>query len=504
MSDLPEPTAENPAPESEPAGRIGPMRLALRKLTGESLVYGLGQVSGRAVQVLLVPILTRLLTPDVFGVADLVQAYSAFAVLVLVFGLDGALVRYFYREPDREARRRMVSTVLVFRIVLSLVAALSFATLAGPLSEGLMGSPSYRKYVLIGAATLPFTLLVLFANDVLRVTFQPWKFITLNLFQTVVTGGLSLWWVMHAHLGVAGVLYGKLFGDLLTALVGLVFMRHSFTSRLDRAVLVRLLRFGAPLVPASLAYGIVTSADRWFLRRAHGLADVGVYAVALKFLTVVMMGVSAFSLAFFPFAHARPHDPEAGRLYARVLALYVAGASLLALVVGLFAPEVLSVLVAPGYRAAAGPALLLTFAAVAYGAYYVACLGIQLALKTTWLAVSAGAAAVAAVTADALLAGPWGATGVAAGTLIGNVVIAVVTYAMSQSVYPLPYRGKRLLALFALAVALAVVVHALALKGATGLLMRFGALVVFVLAAWGLEVWRDRGAVKAAYRSGVR
>ncbi|HUK62200.1 MAG TPA: oligosaccharide flippase family protein [Dongiaceae bacterium] len=504
MTELREPTAENPAPDSGPAGHVGPMRAALRKLTGESLVYGLGQVSGRAVQVLLVPILTRLLTPDVFGVADLVQAYSAFAVLVLVFGMDGALVRYFYREPDREARRRMVSTVLVFRVAVSLLAALALASLAGPLSTGLMGSPSYRKYVLIGAATLPFTLLVLFANDVLRVTFQPWKFIALNLFQTVVTGGLSLWWVMHERMGVAGVLYGKLFGDLLTALAGLVFMRHSFTPRLDREVLGRMLRFGAPLVPASLAYGIVSSADRWFLRRAHGLADVGVYAVALKFLTVVMMGVSAFSLAFFPFAHARAHDPQAGRLYARVLALYVAGASLLALAVGLFAPEVLSVLVAPGYRAAAAPALLLTFAAVAYGAYYVACLGIQLALKTSWLAVSAGAAAVAAVAADALLARPWGATGVAAGTLIGNVVIAVTTYAMSQSVYPLPYRGKRLLALFALAVGLAVLVHRLAPPGPPGLVARFGALVVFGLAVWMLDVWRDRGAVKAAYRSGTR
>ncbi|MFI5370080.1 MAG: lipopolysaccharide biosynthesis protein [Candidatus Eisenbacteria bacterium] len=488
------------APPPETAGGGGAVRAALRKLTGESLVYGLGQVSGRAVQVLLVPVLTRWLTPDVFGVADLVQAYSAFAVLVLVFGMDGALVRFFYREPDREARRRMVSTSLVFRVTVSLLASAAIALLAGTLSGGLMGSPSYRKYVLIGAATLPFTLLVLFENDVLRVTFQPWKFIVLNLVQTVVTGGLSLWWVVHERLGVAGVLYGKLFGDAVTTLVGLVFIRRSLAPRLDREVLGRLLRFGAPLVPAALAYGIITSADRWFLRRTHGLADVGVYAVALKFLTVVMMAVSAFSLAFFPFAHARAHHPEAGRLYARVLALYVAVASMLALAVGLFAPEVLSVLVAPGYRAAAGPALLLTFAAVAYGAYYVACLGIQLALKTSLLSASAATAAVAAVAVDAALAGRWGASGVATGTLVGNVVIAVSTYAISQSVYPLPYRGKRLLALFGLAVALALLAQRVAPAGAVGIAVKLGALAVFAAAALVLDVGRDRGAVKAAHR----
>ncbi len=51
------------------------MREALKRLTGESLVYGLGQVSGRAVQVLLVPVLTLALSPAVFAVADLVQTY---------------------------------------------------------------------------------------------------------------------------------------------------------------------------------------------------------------------------------------------------------------------------------------------------------------------------------------------------------------------------------------------------------------------------------------------
>ncbi len=489
-----------PAAAGGSVGEGGGVRGALKKLTGESLVYGLGQVSGRAVNVLLVPVLTRMLTPDVFGVADLVQAYSMLVVLILVFGMDGALVRFFYGEPDRQARRRMVSTVLVFRVALSIVGAAALVALAGALSSSVFGSPSYRKYVLIGAATIPFTLLVLFENDVLRCTFQPAKFIALNVLQTLVTAGLSVWWVVHERIGVAGVLYGKLFGDLVTALVGLVFIRHSFTRRLDLAVLGRMLRFGAPLVPAAFAYSIVNSADRWFLRRAHGLADVGVYAIALKFLTVVMMGVSAFSLAFFPFAHARAHDPEAPRLYARVLALYVAAASLAALAVGLFAPEVLTVVVAKDYRAAAGPALLLTFAAVAYGAYYIACLGIQLALKTPVLTGTAALAAVVALVADALLAGPYGAMGVAAGTLLGNVVVAVSTYAVSQSVYPLPYRGKRLLALFAFAVALALAVQAWAPAGAIGLVWKTGALAVFVAAALVLDVWRDRGAVKASYR----
>ena len=473
------------------------MREALKRLSGESLVYGLGQVSGRAVQLLLVPVLTRALTRDVYGVADLVLAYSQFAVLVLVFGMDGALVRFFYHEPDREARRRMVSTSLVFRVVIGLAGAALLVALAGPLSGGLVGSEAYRKYVLIAAVTLPFTLLVLFANDVLRVTFQPWKFIVLNLVQTVVTGGVSLWLVLQRDLGVAGVLYGKLAGDAACAGLGVLLIRHSLTPRLDRGMLERMLRFGAPLVPAALCYGLITAADRFFLQRERGLTEVGVYAVALKFFAVVMMAVSAFSLAFFPFAHARAGSPEAPRLYARVLGLYVATASCIALAVGLFAPEALALLVPPEYHEAALPAALLVFAAVAYGAYYVACLGIQLALRTSLLGWTAAAAAVVAIGLNAALTARLGTAGAAGATLAAHVTLAVLTYALSQRVHPLPYRGLRLAALFGLGAALAAAGQWLAPAGPAGWAIKLGVWASYVAIAAALGVWRDRGAIAA-------
>ena len=86
------------------------LRASLKRLSGESLVYGLGQVSGRAVNLMLVPILTRVLLKQQFGVAELVNGYSASVLLVLVFGMDAALARFFYEQSDRAARVRMASS----------------------------------------------------------------------------------------------------------------------------------------------------------------------------------------------------------------------------------------------------------------------------------------------------------------------------------------------------------------------------------------------------------
>jgi len=472
---------------------------ALKKLTGESLVYGIGQAGGRAVQLLLVPVLTRLLDPGAFGVAELVIAYSQTAVLMLVFGMDGALARHFYHEPDRAARIRMASTSLLFRLATSCAVALLLWLFAAPLAAHLVSGDVYRKYIRIGAATLPLTLLVLFGNDVLRVTFQPRKFITLNLAQTVLTGGISLWLVWARHLGVAGVLYGRLFGDGACALLALVLVRHTIRPRFSRPALRRMLAYGAPTVPAAFAYGIVASVDRFVLQRTRSLEEVAVYAVAIKFFAVVTMGVSAFQLAYGPWAFARAHSPEGPRLFARAFGGYMAAACLAALTAGAFAPEALRMLVPEVYQRAAWPAACLAFAAVAQGSYTVASVGIGISLRTSLLAYGAAAAAAVSIAACVLLAPRFGATGAAVATLLAYGASAIVTYRVAQRVHPLPYRGGRLITVFAIALALALVAQGWTRAGAVGVAMKLLCVAAFAILCVRLELWRERGAVSPSW-----
>jgi O-antigen/teichoic acid export membrane protein len=467
-----------------------PVRDALRRLTGESLIYGLGQVGGRVVNLLLVPVLTRWLTPEAFGVADLVLAYSQTVLLVLVFGMDGALARLFYDQPDREARVRMVSSSLLFRVATGTAVALALALGVVPLAAPWLAGEAYRKYLTIGAITLPFTLLSLFANDVLRVTFQPWKFIALNLTQTLAVGGLTLALVLGRDLGVVGVLYGKLGGEALTAGLGLVLCRHTLRWRFDRGTLRRMLGYGLPLVPVSFAYGVITAADRFFLQRTHPLTEVGMYAVAMKFFALATMGVSAFQLAFGPFAFARARAPEAPRLYARVFSLYVGVGCLGALAVVAFAPQILRLLAPSDYAAAVGPALWLTFAAVAQGAYYVAALGIGLSMRTALLGWAAAGAALVAVAANAVLTPALGAGGAAIATFLGYGGSALFAYAVSQRVHPLPYRGGAMVLAFALALALAWSGQRWSPEGAAGVGVRLAAVAAFAAVGGWLGLWR--------------
>lgn len=472
------------------------VRESLKRLSGDSLVYGFGQVSGKAVNLLLVPVLTRVLLPQQYGVSDLVISYSASALLVLVFGMDGALARFFYEQDGRESRVRMVSSSFLFRLATGGLVAALLAAFATPLAGHVLGGAVYAKYLRLGALALPFTLLALFANDVLRVTFQPWKFIALNVTQTLLVGGLTLWFVLAKGLGVAGVLYGKLLGDAAAAALGLLLCRHHLRPAFDAAVLRRMLAYGLPLVPVSIAYAVIGFVDRETLQRTASLDAVGVYAVAMKFFAVITMGVSAFNLAFGPFAYAKANEPDAPKLFARVLALYVGIASLGALVVGLFAPAIVAVLATKDYAAAARPALWLAFAAVAQGAYSVAALGINLSLRTPLLGGVAGAAALVAIVANQALVPRFGAEGAAIATFLAHVASTVLVYLLAQRVRPLPYRGARLAVLFAAALGAGLAAVRWAPPGAAGVALKAGAVLAWAALAAAFEVWKDRGAVR--------
>jgi O-antigen/teichoic acid export membrane protein len=474
------------------------VRDSLKRLSGDSLVYGLGQVGGKVVNLLLVPVLTRVLVPQQYGIADLLTAYSASVLLVLVFGMDGALARFFYEQPDREARIRMASSSFVWRVATGGTLALLLALFAEPLAARLLGGAVYAKYLRIGACTIPFTLLTLFANDLLRVTFQPWKFITLNVTQTLLVGGLTLYFVLVHHLGVVGALYGKLIGDALAALLGVVLCRHSLKPRFSRTALRQMLAFGLPLVPGSIAYGVIGFVDREALQRTASLDAVGVYGVAMKFFAVITMGVQAFNLAFGPFAYSRANDPDSPKLYARVLAIYLGLASLGALAVGVFAPGIVAVLATPRYAAAAPPALWLAFAAVAQGAFSIVALGIALALRTPLIGVIAGVGALVAIVANQVLTPRLGAEGAAMSTFLAHAVSSLLAYVVAQRVRPFPYRGARLAALFACALALGVGAVRFSPAGLAGAGVKLGAVLVFVGLAWSLEIWKDRGAVSHA------
>ena len=83
----------------------------LKQLAGQTMIYGLSTILARIINFLFVPIYTRLLSPESYGVVTEFMAYIAVLQVVLVLGLETGCFRFANKEgvdPRKSTRMHLL------------------------------------------------------------------------------------------------------------------------------------------------------------------------------------------------------------------------------------------------------------------------------------------------------------------------------------------------------------------------------------------------------------
>ena len=88
----------------------------LKKLFKETLIYGLSRYIAKFIGVFLLPLYTSMLTPEDYGILDLLGTISLVSGFLIVSGTDSALSYYFFRKEYNAERPVMISTGLWIEI----------------------------------------------------------------------------------------------------------------------------------------------------------------------------------------------------------------------------------------------------------------------------------------------------------------------------------------------------------------------------------------------------
>jgi O-antigen/teichoic acid export membrane protein len=257
----------------------------------------------------------------------------------------------------------------------------------------------------------------------------------------------SIYLVVGLHMDVMGALLGTLAGTAVAAIAGLWTVRSAVDWQLLTSeawpVAARMLKLGAPLVPAAAALWVVSFSNTFFVARLLSTGDAGVFRVGAQIASVLGIAVYAFQYAWSPFSLSIAKAPDAHRVYSRVAMLYTAGSVGSAVLLGGAAPIVL--LLAKGDYAPASSVIgLLALGAASVGLYYISALGLNLAQRTGHVGWTNMVAALANVVLNAALIPIWGIIGAAIAALVANLLLVVLLYIMSQRVYPIPFDGVRM------------------------------------------------------------
>jgi len=399
--------------------------------------------------VILIPLYTRHLAPETFGVYGLAEAIIQVAVVVLALGFNVAYLQWFAELPE-ERRRRLLTVALVLIGVGSAVGG-GLLALAGVTGIGsrLTGLPPRPEFWTIGPLIVLGVLSSLLLTQ-LRSQRRAIAFSLASVIRLFATVGASIYTVTVSPGGVAGVLYGRLGGEAAAMVFLVTVTRRSFGGWGEWPEFSRMMRYGLPIVVSSIVITILGITGRYLLTWLGSLADVGIYTAATKVAGVVsLLMVQPFGIAWGGLMFQIAKEPEARAVYAQILfATWTLGWAVIA-ATGLLTPELFALLTSRAYVAAERvfPWLLVNQLMILM--QYPVGIGLYLRGRTGLLA-SVYVAGLAVNLAMGLGLVRWaGSTGAAIAWCASNVTITAATWTIGQRLYPLQWSRAKFLAVAA-------------------------------------------------------
>ncbi len=435
-----------------------------RSLLGNTLIYGLGNYGIKVIGFLLIPLYTRFLTPDDYGVMALVSMYTQVMFVLMNLGQSFSLFRFYYDHDSDTARERVVAAAMWIVFLFALPLAAVPLLYSEPLAELVLGDRALWFLMAIGTGTVLCKVLLRMPFSLLRAGDQARRYATWSITRNGLTTLLAVVLVAGVHLGATGVVLSQFLGELIMCvlLTGVTFrmLRAGFHWSDIKAQLL----YGLPMIPSGAAAFALDLVDRWFLKHYYSVAEVGVYSLGYRLGEILTFAVTAFQLSWPQFLFANRKQPDAPELYAHMTSYYTALIFFLWLGLSVAAPELLRLMATPAYYAAASVIPVIGFALALDGLTFMVNIGVLFTKKTVLRTIAITAAATVNIALNFLLIPTYGMMGAAWATLAGFLVQLTLTLVLSLREYPVPYRYGRLATIVGAALAIYLVSTAVTLE----------------------------------------
>jgi O-antigen/teichoic acid export membrane protein len=484
----------------------------LRKLAGQTAIYGLSSIVARFVNFLLVPLYTSkgVFEPAEYGVVTALYAWTAFLNVVLTFGMETAFFRFSMNTPLQQQSnggRTLYSTATYALLFPALVFMALGSSFSGNIADGL-GFPAYASSVLMLVLIIGIEAITTIPMARLRQQGRPWKFAFINMLSVAVNVGLSVFFILYCmkrynageRSPLIDAVYDPAFGvgyvfaiNLVASAVKLLVLLPSWPSpsHFEKQLLRALAAFGLPLMVAGLAGMVNETADRiilkYLLPADIANAQIGIYGACYKLAILITLFIQAFRMGAEPFFFSHAREKNSGETFARIMNIFVAVCMGAFLLVMLFLDVFKHFIPNPAFWPGLRVVPILMLANVFLGIYYNQSVWYKLSNKTRAGGAIAIIGAVVTLVLLFSLIPSMGYMGAAWATLACYASMAAISYVWGQRHYPVPYNVSRVLGYMAFGVFAWWGCEQLPLEGTLKYLTRSLVFAAFLFSVFRLE-----------------
>lgn len=459
---------------------------SIKRLAGQTAIYGIPSIGGRILTYLLVPLYTALFGPSDYGNVNVFYAYSSFLAIVLTYGMETT----FFRFNEHEAEKDKVFNIALISILISttvfLILSLGFSSDVARWID----YPAHPEYVRWFAWILALDAITAIPFAKLRAQNRPARFafirmtnitvnVCLNLFLLLLCPfilkhhpeGFSARFILTFYNTSWGIEY-IFISNLIASIVSIIMLLPQLSAlrwRINPELWKKMLIFAFPLLFAGMAGIVNETFDRLLLRyllpKDISTYQVGVYAAMYKISILMTIFIQAYKYAAEPFFFKQAKEKGAKETYARIMDYFIIIVSMIFLGTMLFLDDIILPMLVRNkeYWAGRGVVPVLLMANLFLGVYYNLSIWYKLTGKTSWGAWLSLLGAIITLilnfwwiplSSQHIIYGYYGS---AWATFICYGSMMVISYLVGQKYFPVNYNISK----FAVYLGLSVLLYAI-------------------------------------------
>ena len=434
----------------------------LKKLAGETAIYGMSTILARFINFIFVPIYTRMLTTGSYGIATEFLAYIAILQVVLTLGLETGCFN-FANKHDKPSS--VFSNALLTVGILSLLFFISMGVFAGDISSWLQYDGFSNIIWFIGSilAIDSFTS-ILFAK--IRFEHRPIKFavfktikiLSETLFNFLLFFAVPSYLASHPGSFLLNFVSATpdftyiIFAIFLSGIVSLVLfipdlfrLKFNFNPKLWREMMLYSLPLMAAGLPGILNDFIDRLLFRFFSPAGHvWQSDLGIFQAWVKFATLMILFIQMFRYAAEPFFFSRTKEEKSKELYASVMEHFTAFCMFIFLGMMMYL-DIIALIIGRNFQAGVDVVPVMLLAYVILGMNFNVSMWYKLSGKTNYAIYITMAGLPITILINIIFMPLYSYHAAAWGHLLSYLVMFILSVYLGNKHYPIPYNWKKII-----------------------------------------------------------
>lgn len=417
-----------------------------KKLAKNSFIYAVFTILQRGFAFFLIPLYTTQLSTEEYGVLGIVMAAIPFFVLIAGVSLRGSTAYFYYEYKDeqKDYLKKLWGSSFTLVLILSLLFSFFLWLTKNYILIYFFDDIPFYPFLalaLISVATQP---VYFFYQSMLKAKQEANKAALLDFIYFIIVISLTILFILYFNFKAEGALLALAISNVVFFIYSLFRASKEITFCLNKTLLNKALKYSLPILPHNLSAWAMNLVDRIILNSLTTLSIVGLFDIGSqigKLINVITLGVnSAYSPWFFEQLKSSEKNKELiANVTDKIVLLYIFAAT----AISWLSPELLKLISKESFHSAWIVVPCIAYAFVVNGFYY-SFSNVFFLEKTKYLPFITGIGAAINIAFNFVLIPIYGIMGAAVANLLSKTIFAVIAFVVSQKLYFIPYKVKRI------------------------------------------------------------